>query len=677
MDRLERLLRPRSIAVIGGGVWGAAVIAQCRKMGFAGDLWVVHPTKSQIGGVAAYADVAALPAAPDAAFVAVNRRATVAAIADLAQKGAGGAICFASGFREAVGEDVDADALQADLLTAAGDMPIVGPNCYGFLNYLDSVALWPDEHGGVRVQSGVALIMQSSNVALNMTMQRRGLPIAYVVTVGNQAQTGLSQIGLTLLRDPRVTALGLYIEGIDDLRAFEALAIEARRLNKRIVVLKAGRSAQAQSAAISHTASISGSAAGADALFARMGVGQVRSLSQLLETLKLLHVIGPLPSARIGSMSCSGGEASLMADAAHGTQVCFPPLEEAQIGGLRKVLGPLVALSNPLDYHTYIWGDVAAMTRTFAAMMRSDLALGIVVLDFPRPDRCDPKGAADWGLVIDAVAAAQDETGKPIAVLSSIVDNMPEPTSDALMARGILPLCGMEEAMTAIAVGAEMGAPWQPPAPLLLPEHADKSRTMSEVEAKSALRAEGLRAPSGAIVTRTDARAEIGWPVALKAIGIAHKTEASAVMLGLEDPDAVTAAMHSLPGDEFLMEEMVQDGIAELLIGIICDAAHGYVLTLAAGGTLTELLGDAANLLLPVTADDVSDALDQLKISQVLKGYRGKPPAHRQSIIDAVLAVQSYVLTHRPLEVEVNPLICGPERAVAVDALIRTGECDD
>ncbi|MCC0044342.1 MAG: acetate--CoA ligase family protein, partial [Brucellaceae bacterium] len=220
LSGIDRLLKPRSIAVIGGGVWCANVIEQCRKIGFEGYIWPVHPSRETVAGLPAFREIAQLPHAPDAAFVGINRDGTIEAMRALSAMGAGGAVCFASGFREAQAERQDGQAKQAELLEAAGDMPFLGPNCYGFLNYLDGAALWPDQHGGVRVDRGVAIVTQSSNIAINLTMQDRGLPLAFMVTVGNQAQTGMSQVSRALLRDDRVTALGLHIEGIDDLAAF-------------------------------------------------------------------------------------------------------------------------------------------------------------------------------------------------------------------------------------------------------------------------------------------------------------------------------------------------------------------------------------------------------------------------------------------------------------------------
>ncbi len=675
MTGLDRLLRPRSIAVIGGGFWGSNVVDQCRQIGFAGPVWPVHPTRDTVGGLPAFRSVADLPEAPDATFIGVNRDLTIDMLRALDARGAGGAVCFASGFREAQAETGDGADKEAALLQAAGNMTILGPNCYGFINYLDGAALWPDQHGGVRADRGVAILTQSSNIAINLTMQARGLPLAYVVTAGNQAQIGIAGIGQALLRDDRVTALGLHIEGIDDLRAFEALAQTGRDLGKPIVAVKIGRSDQAQAATVSHTASLAGSEAGADALMARLGIGRAASLPVLLETLKLLHVVGPLPSDRIASMSCSGGEASLMADTAHGAGVRFPPLEPAQHTALRAALGPKVALANPLDYHTYIWGDVAAMTATFAGMMRGDLAMGCVVLDFPRADRCD---ASAWEPVIDAVAAAQAQTGRPIAILASLSETMPEETAARLIDMGIVPFSGLSEAIAAIAIAARLGAPGDPPAALVHPPEPGPTRTLAEAEAKIALAAHGLRVPRSARAAGADAAAQIAaqidFPVVLKGEGIAHKTEAGAVVLNLTSAKAVAAAAKDMPTDHFLVEEMITGAAAELLIGVVADPAHGYVLTLGAGGVLTEVIADTASLLVPASREAVNAALDGLRIAPVLAGYRGRSGTDRAAILDAVMAVQAYVAEARPQEVEINPLICAPWGAVAADALIRTGE---
>jgi acyl-CoA synthetase (NDP forming) len=221
-QRLRRLFSPRHIAVFGGAA-AAEAIRQCRKLGFAGQIWPVHPTRTEVEGLTCFPDVAALPEAPDASFVAAPATATVQLVRALAARGAGGAICYASGFAEVGGAGV---ALQQELVAVAGDMALVGPNCYGMLNYLDGVALWPDQHGGQRVERGVAIITQSGNIGLNLTMQRRGLPLAYLITVGNKAGDSMEAIVQALLADPRVSAIGLHIEGLDNVAAFSAVALQ-------------------------------------------------------------------------------------------------------------------------------------------------------------------------------------------------------------------------------------------------------------------------------------------------------------------------------------------------------------------------------------------------------------------------------------------------------------------
>ncbi|RKF16085.1 CoA-binding protein [Roseovarius spongiae] len=672
---LSRLIRPRSIAVVGGGVWCASVIAQCQGMGFDGPVWPVHPTRSDVAGLPAFASVNDLPEAPDATFIGVNRAATIDVVRALAARGAGGAVCFASGFREAQAETGDGTRMQDALLAAAGDMPIIGPNCYGFINYLDGALLWPDQHGGVRAERGVALITQSSNIAINLTMQARGLPLAYVATAGNQAQIGLAEIGGALIEDDRVTALGLHIEGIGDLRAFEALAARARDLGKPVVALKAGRSEQARAATVSHTASLAGSDAGARALLRRLGIAQVSSLPMMLETLKLAHFAGPLRSNRLVSISCSGGEASLMADSAEGRDVVFPPLDAVQHEGLRAALGPMVALANPLDYHTFIWDDVAKMSQAFTAALRGDVALGCLIVDYPRTDRCSD---AAWDCTIAAGAAAQRDAGVPVAIVASLPENLSEAKAAQIAAAGLIPMLGLDDALA--AVEALTAARAGTPAPLLLPGEGGPARVLSEAQSKAALRAHGLDVPRHARAETRDGLAaalrEVGLPVVLKGEGVAHKTEAGAVAVNLAtEPEAIAAA-EGMNAASWLVEEMVTGGVAELLIGVVRDPAHGYVLTLAAGGVLTEILRDSAQLLLPATGAEIDAALDSLRIAPLLHSYRGGPGADRAAIIRAVMAVQDYATAHAgPLEeVEINPLICTPTSAVAADALIRTGE---
>jgi len=694
--RLDRLLRPKSVAVIGGGAFGTNVVEQCLKMNYAGALWPVHPSRPDVHGVPAFKSVADLPAPPDAAFVAVNRNLTIDIIRQLSAMGAGGAICFAAGFRETGGYDADGDRLQSDLVEAAGAMPIIGPNCYGLINYADGALLWPDQHGGQRLEEGergVAIITQSSNIACNLTMQQRGLPIAFLMTAGNQAQTGLSEMALGLIEDSRVTALGLHIEGFDSVAGFERLAERARDLNKPIVAMKVGRSEQARAATISHTASLAGSDAGSDAFLKRLGIARVDTIPSFLETLKLLHVIGPMAGGRLSSMSCSGGEASVMADTAEGRRsVSFPALTEAHRARVGKALGPLVAVANPLDYNTFIWNDQPAMTDAFGAFVSGGFDLNMLVLDFPRLDRCSD---ADWWTAVAAFEAALRANGAKGAVVASMLENLPEAHAADLVRRGIVPIHGIAEAFDAAEAAAFIGEAWARPSRSPLREGArgggmkaapcsEKNAVGScqpdEAAAKALLAEAGLPVPQGRRVASADeavsAAEHLGFPVALKALGVAHKSEAGAVKLNLRTADDVRAAAAALLplGSGLYVERMVVGGVAELIVGFTHDPVFGPTMTLGSGGVLVELLQDSATLLLPASRDEIEAALRGLKLFPLLDGYRGRPKADVEAAIDAVSAIGAFVAANADAieELDINPLIACKqgEGAWIADALL-------
>ncbi|MBO9448483.1 acetate--CoA ligase family protein [Ruegeria sp. R14_0] len=667
MSSLTRLLHPTSIAVIGGGAWCISVIEQARKFGFQGDIWPVHPKAGALAGEAAFASLEDLPASPDVAFVGINRHATIEAVAALSDMGAGGAVCFASGFTEARAEDGEGANLQARLVQAAGDMPILGPNCYGFVNGLARAAVWPDQHGMRPVDRGVAILTQSSNIAINMTMQRRALPLAFMLTSGNQAQTHQADIAAALLDDDRITAIGVHIEGFGDLRKWEALAKKARARDVPIVALKMGRSAHAQAATISHTASLAGEDAGAQAFLDRLGIARLDDIPSFLECLKLLHVTGGLDSNGLGSISCSGGEASLAADMAEDRDVHFPPLSQKQKDNLRDALGPMVALANPLDYHTYIWRDTEAMTRAWSAMMSPEQALTLAIVDYPHTD------ATDWDCATQAALNCVARTGRPFAVTATLPELLPEDVALRLMKGGVVPFAGLHEALASVEAASRPSAP--DAEPVLLPSDTNTNHVLTEAEAKQALAEFGVRVPQSVVASAEgaeDASANLTGPFAVKGVGLAHKSEHAAVRLGVH-AEAVAKVAAEIGTDEVLIEEMAEGGVAELLVGVTRDPAHGYVLTLGAGGVLTEILRDTVSLLIPSSRDVVQDALSRLKCAPLLAGYRGKPAADMESILDTVEAVQAYVIANAShvSEVEINPLICTLDRAVAVDALIR------
>ncbi len=748
---LRRLFSPRHIAVFGGASAQEAV-RQCKALGFAGPIWPVHPTRKEMEGLACFASVQDLPEAPDASFVAVPRQATVEVVRQLAARGAGGAICYASGFAEVGGDGV---ALQAALVQAAGSMALIGPNCYGMLNYLDGVALWPDQHGGQRQSQGVALITQSGNIGLNLTMQTRGLPLAYLITVGNKAGNSMESLVESLLSDPRVTVIGMHIEGLDDVAAFSRVALKALRQGVPLVALKAGSSALGAQTAMSHTSSLAGPDALYDALFARCGIARVRDPAGLIETCKFLHVHGPLSGKCIISASCSGGEASLVADLAQPRGLEMPALPPAAQARLRDVLGDKVNVANPLDYHTYIWGDLAAQTECFSGLMDCGFDATLLVLDYPRLDRCS---ADSWGTTVDAFAAAARNGGRGATVVASLPEDLPEEYAKALMAQGIAPMHGIPDCLDAIAHAARIGAartrlahlqpladlvPLAPPAragstaqgghqapipaasageqqdtePVIArpkavaihgfmdcrvasaprsdggSTHGEDARlqafvscapshTLDEAAGKRALAAFGLPVPRGQVVSAAEAAGfadSLGYPVVVKAVSaqLAHKTEAGAVQLNVQNAEGVRAAVANMRAlsDHFLVEQMASQVLAEIIVGVQRDAQFGLSLTVGAGGILVELLQDAQTLLFPVARDEMLQALQSLKVWPLLAGFRGKATGDVEALLDAAMAIAAYAQAHAHvlLELDVNPVLVLPagRGVLAVDVLIR------
>ncbi len=661
MTRLDRLLRPRHIAVLGAG-WAQNVIEQTARMGFAGPVWPVHPTKYEIGGLRAYASLSDLPEPPDATFIGVNRFATVDVVSELSATGGGGAICFASGWTEA-GES----QLQARLVAAAGDMPILGPNCYGVINYLDGALLWPDQHGGVRVDRGVALLSQSSNIIINMTMQARALPVAYVACLGNAAVVGLAELAGALLADDRVTTLGLYIEGIDDAPAFAALAEAARAAGKGIVCIKSGKTELSRLAAASHTASLAGGGAASSAFLRQIGVAEVNTPAELIETLKILHVHGPDLGTRLCAACCSGGEAGLIADMAAPFGVQFPPVGDGARARLAEILGPIVTVANPLDYHTFIWGDGPRTTDVFSTLLAGYDA-GLFVIDPPRLDRCDPSG---YDPALQSIVAAGQATGKPAFPVASLSENFDEARAVALMDQGFVTLMGLETALAAVrAAQTPPGLPgWRPDG--ALPER--DAVLLSEAEAKAVLAAAGVAVPRG-VTGPAIAGLDLSGltpPFALKGLGFAHKTEAGAVRLGL----ASLAGQAEMPGATgYLAEEMVTGAVAEMLVGLRRDPIYGVTLTIGMGGVTAELLADTVTLVLPVAHDAVLAGLRQLQLWPLLDGYRGRARADVASVVNLAVRLGALMQQDTTLdEIEINPVLvrAAGSGAVAVDALIR------
>jgi acyl-CoA synthetase (NDP forming) len=675
----ERFLRPRSIAIF-GGAQAQEVIRQSDRMGYEGELWPVHPKKTEILGRTVYPSVEDLPGSPDAAYVGVNRHLTIDIVRALAARDAGGAICYATGFSEAGAEGRE---LQKQLLEASGEMPLVGPNCYGLLNYLDGAMLWPDQQGGRRAEEGVAIILMSSNVAFNLSMQRRGLPIAYMMSLGNKLKFDLHDAIHVFARQEKVTALGLYVEAMSDPRAFQEAVNVARELGKPIVAIKTGRSDLARKIVVSHTASLAGSDALVSDLFDRLGVARVDSLEALMEALKVLHVLGPLQGGRIGAMSTSGGDLTLLADAMIGSSLTMPPLSEEVTRRLRATVHERMVAANPLDFQMFDWDDENRLAATFTPFVSEGFDVSLCLLDYPREDMCDQ---STWGGAERGFVRAVHETGTRGAVLSTFSDTISEGVAARLIEQGIVPLAGIEAGLAGIRAAVDVGIAWRRrPSPSLIEwegaAHGEQVRDLDEAESKSLLESCGVPIPRSRVVRgapeAAEAAEELGYPLVVKALGVAHKTDAGGIRLGLRDADEVSAAVTEMShlSDSCLVEAMVEGVVAELIVGVARDEQFGPYLLIGGGGILVELMKDSRSLLLPVDRERVTRALGELRSAPLLHGFRGRPAADVCAAVDAILAIGTLVEQDPAaiVELDVNPLMVLPEGqgVVAADALIR------
>ena len=683
----RRLLKPRHIAFIGGRDATIAV-NEARRRGFQGQMWAVNPKRHDLAGVPCIKTIAELPEPPDAVYLAIPAEGVVAALKELAVMGAGGVVCFSAGFKET--GDIQAEQ---DLIAATGDMALIGPNCYGLINYIENAALWSFEHGGWSPGYGAAIITQSGMFSSDITMSQRSLPLSYMVSAGNQAVLGLEDFLDAFAEDAAVRAIGLHIEGLQDIPLFERAALKAIRNGVPVVALKTGSSAIGSALTVSHTGSLSGSNELYEALFERCGVISVTNPSEFLETLKLLSTVEAPKGANIAGFTCSGGGATMLADHAEKIGLCFPPVDEAQKPALAALLPEIATVSNPLDYTTPIWGQGELTYPVFAkamAAMGADAA--VLVQDYPAPGLDASK--IYYQNDAAAFATAARECGLPAMISATLPENLDQQTREFLIAEGVAPMQGIHETLNALKAAADWSAARTrlmagPPAPLASMQPHEDARLLTEDAGKAWLAANGFPIPSGRVASGNDAARlgdEIGFPVALKMMSphLAHKTEAGAVALNLATREQVTDAVarmrvsvaeyaQNAATDDFLVEAMSPPPLAELIVSLRVDPQFGPALVLGGGGVLVEIVQDAKTLLLPASAEDIAAAIGDLRTAALLRGFRGRAAANIPAIAAAIHALCSAFLREggAVAEVEINPLFVYADRVVAVDALLH------
>ena len=687
----ERLLKPEHIAFVGGRD-AAIAIGEARRIGYQGKLWPVNPRRETLAGIPCFASVSDLPEPPDAVFLAVPVAQAIKTLQTLSDLGAGGVVCYTAGFGE-TGDD--GKVYEQQLVDAAGSLALIGPNCYGLINYIDQTALWPFAHGGHTPGYGCAIITQSGMLSSDLTMSQRSVPMTHMISVGNQSLLAIEDLIDVLCEDDRVRAIGLHIEGLKDVSQFASAAIKATTLGKPVVAFKTGSSAIGKLLTSSHTGSLSGEDDLYDALFERCGVIRVFSPAQLLETLKFLCIAGVPGGVKFVGFTCSGGGATMLADHAEKLDLTFPAFSPSVSDQLTELLPDIATVSNPLDYTTPIWGQADYTRPVFSKAMSMDVDATVLVQDYPA-------SGLDESRIFyltdgDAFADAALEHNIPAAICSTLPENLDSETRQHFVSRGIAPMQGINETLEAMAVSVRWGQLQrkisdQSPADLLSVDTAsnESRQTLDEATTKSWLRGANIAIPDGIVCSGQEAISaalKLGFPVAVKMVhkDLLHKTDAGAVQLGLTTEQAVLDAIEKISTDVaryhpgldcnlFLVERNVDPPVAELIVSIRQDAQFGMALTLGSGGILVELLDDVVTLLLPTSTDEIREAIKKLKIFTLMDGYRGQSRIDLHKLCNDVWNITQFVQCNRQtiLELEINPLFVYQGETCAVDALAYT-----
>jgi acyl-CoA synthetase (NDP forming) len=692
---LDRLLQPRSVAIIGAsdkpGALGATVLANLERQGFAGAIHLVNPRRSEIRGRACVASVDDLPEGIDAAVLAIPRAGVLDAIRGLARRKAGAAVIFSAGFAED-GPQGLADQQEIARIADAAGMVIEGPNCLGLVNFRDRVSLTFIELPEARADGDrrVGIVSQSGAMAavLATTMITREVPLSCYVSTGNEAASGVEDYVAHLVADPDTAVIGMIVEHFRKPARFLAVARAARAEGKRVVLLHPGRSAAGAASAATHTGAMAGDHAVMRTLVERAGVILVDSLEELGDVVEIAVRCATLPAGGTGVIAESGAFKAMMLDLAEAIDLDLPRLTDADSPALRAALPDFVPVSNPLDVTAQGLVDPGLYGRTLAALVADD-RIGTIVVTLIQTDT--GTSHIKFTAVLDALRELR--SAKPVLVAG--VDEGGGVLADdiaALRALGVPYLPTAERALRALARVTAFSERDDSvadieTAPL---EGLPGARgTVPEYRAKELLGERGIAFPQFALVKTAEDAVEaaerLGYPVVLKAQAAAlpHKSDAGGVIVGLKDAAAVTegwsrlaaniaAARPDLTLDGVLVEAMAERGI-ELIVGARNDPDWGPVILVGFGGVTAELLHDVRLLPSDLPRDAIIAALRTLRMAPLLDGFRGAPGMDVGAVADIVAALGRVVMATPAIrEVDLNPVIVYPQGqgAIALDALI-------
>lgn len=693
MSKFARLLRPSSVAIVGAsdkpGALGASVLSNLDRAAYRGAVHLINPRRAEIGGRPCLPSIEALPEGVDAAVLAIPRAAVLDSVRSLARRGVGAVVIFSAGFAESGAAGLAEQEEIARLARDAG-MVVEGPNCLGFINFVDGVPLTFVELPVPRLagRPGLGIVSQSGAMAavLGTTLLSRDLGLSYAVSTGNEAASGVEDYVDHLVDDPDTRAIAMVVEQFRDPARFLAAAARARDAGKPIVLLHPGRSQAARDSAATHTGAMAGDFDLMRAKVEHAGVTLVRGLEELGDVAEILLRCPPFARGGTAVVTESGAYKALMLDLAEESGLALPSLGDGDSPALRAAMPPFVPVTNPLDLTAQGLVEPDLYGRTIAALVGDD-RIGCVVLGIIQTDESTCR--IKLPPITDAIRALRPS--KPV-VFAGLDDGAPVPPAyvEGLRRLGVpyFPSCErvVKALSTLLAQRARAGRSTVRPAPAAA-SLAELGGIVPEHRAKDALRPWGVPFPEGRLAT-TLAEAEavadgLGYPVVLKAQSaeLSHKSDAGGVVVGLTDGRALAEGWRRLhedvaahrPGlalDGVLVERMGARGL-ELIVGARNDPAWGAVVLVGFGGVQAEVLKDVRLIPPDLDEDAIVAEIASLRGAALLQGFRGAPSLDVRAAARIVAAV-GRVMTAEPRvrEIDLNPVVVSPAGAVALDALM-------
>ncbi|KAF0186516.1 MAG: CoA-binding domain-containing protein [Alphaproteobacteria bacterium] len=694
---LDRLLKPRSVVIVGAsptpGVLGSSVLRNLERAGFSGEVHLVNPRRTEINGRACVKDIADLPDGVDAAVLAIPRAGVLRALTMLAAKKVGAAVIFSAGFAEG-GEEGLAEQREIARIARESGMAVEGPNCLGFVNNVDGVALTFVETPAADLGAeGVAIVSQSGAMAavLSTTLASKDVGVTYSVSTGNEAATGVEDFVEYMIRDPSSRMIAMIVEQFRDPARFLALAASAIKAGKQILLLHPGRSEAARHSAATHTGAMAGDYGVMRTLVERAGVIVADTLEQLGDMTEIVMRAPAFGAGGAVVLTESGAFKALSLDLAENVGLHLPVMTDDDSPALRAALPEFVSVSNPVDLTAQALVDRDLYKRSISALS-GDPRAGCVLLAIIQTD------ATTCGLKLPAIIQAIGETRPAVPIIYSGVDDgvdVPRDYLAGLRALGVPCISTAERAiralagLTSLAHRAGNGVPRRTVRarpPIDLPTG---SGVVPEYKSKIILRSAGVTFPEGRLATTADEAVSVaealGYPVVMKAQSaqLAHKSDAGGVILGLTSGAAVRSAWTRMasnieaysPGlalDGVLVERMDAKGV-ELILGAKRDPQWGPVMLVGFGGVQAEVMKDFRILAPNLAVEEIKLELLKLKGAALLTGFRGSQPVDLDAIAGAVAHMADLMATEpRISEIDLNPVVARPagEGLVALDALI-------